>query len=395
MAVVNSRAVVSAIEMYGVTAIRLASTLGTNLNQLIKSLFANGEQGFFYDPNDLATMFQDAVGTVPVTDAGQPVGLVLDKSKGLILGDNIIKNGNFDNLDFWLANGTVGVDVASNKLTLTRYVTSDSVSQELNTDIGGYYKVEVLGTPIQSDSARLAFGPFNSIINSQNTIVSRFSGKNSFIFKATTTTSYLLFGAASNGDVIEYSDISVKKVSGNHAHQTTSAARPILRQNAVTGANYLEFDGVDDHLALGPITIPLPFSHVMALESKKPEGTQALLSGGAPGYLLSVGDSSFGVQQNAGNPTMYTLRGKKDVITHSAYSTVVTLKSNLSTATRNDLVHTNPYIGNSLKYIGTFNDVQFSTAARIDYYGGVFIRVVIDSNLENELRAHFNKRIGI
>lgn len=50
------------------------------LNQLIKSLFANGEQGFAYDPNDLYTMFQDAAGTVPVTAAGQPVGLVLDKS---------------------------------------------------------------------------------------------------------------------------------------------------------------------------------------------------------------------------------------------------------------------------------------------------------------------------
>lgn len=49
-------------------------------NQLIKSLFANNEQGFAYDPNDLTTMFQDAAGTVPVTGAGQPVGLILDKS---------------------------------------------------------------------------------------------------------------------------------------------------------------------------------------------------------------------------------------------------------------------------------------------------------------------------
>ena len=46
----------------------------------IQSLFANNEQGFFYDPNDLSTMFQDAAGTVPVTAAGQPVGLIRDKS---------------------------------------------------------------------------------------------------------------------------------------------------------------------------------------------------------------------------------------------------------------------------------------------------------------------------
>lgn len=50
------------------------------LASIIKSLFANNEQGFAYDPNDLSTMWQDAVGTVPVTGAGQAVGLIRDKS---------------------------------------------------------------------------------------------------------------------------------------------------------------------------------------------------------------------------------------------------------------------------------------------------------------------------
>ena len=88
-----------------------------NFEKLVAKLFANNEQGFFYDPNDLSTMFQDAAGTIPVTAVGQPVGLILDKS-----------------------------------------------------------------------------------------------GRN------------------------------------NHAYQTASASRPILRKNAVTGANYLEFDGSDDSL---------------------------------------------------------------------------------------------------------------------------------------------------
>ena len=47
---------------------------------VMKKLFANGEQGFWYDPNDMGTMFQDAAGTVPVTGAGQAVGLIKDKS---------------------------------------------------------------------------------------------------------------------------------------------------------------------------------------------------------------------------------------------------------------------------------------------------------------------------
>ena len=43
-------------------------------------LFLGGEQGVWYDPSDMSTMFQDSAGTTPVTAAGQPVGLILDKS---------------------------------------------------------------------------------------------------------------------------------------------------------------------------------------------------------------------------------------------------------------------------------------------------------------------------
>lgn len=52
----------------------------SSMSEVIKSLFANNEQGFAFDFNDLSTMFQDAAGTIPVTGVGQPVGKVLDKS---------------------------------------------------------------------------------------------------------------------------------------------------------------------------------------------------------------------------------------------------------------------------------------------------------------------------
>jgi len=44
------------------------------------SLFLSGELGFWYDPSDLTTMFQDTAGTVPVTAAGQLVARINDKS---------------------------------------------------------------------------------------------------------------------------------------------------------------------------------------------------------------------------------------------------------------------------------------------------------------------------
>lgn len=44
------------------------------------SLFASGESGVWFDPSDFSTLFQDASGLIPVTDVGQPVGRINDKS---------------------------------------------------------------------------------------------------------------------------------------------------------------------------------------------------------------------------------------------------------------------------------------------------------------------------
>lgn len=43
-------------------------------------MFSNPTVGSWYDPTDLSTMFQDSLGTTPVTAPGQSVGLRLDKS---------------------------------------------------------------------------------------------------------------------------------------------------------------------------------------------------------------------------------------------------------------------------------------------------------------------------
>lgn len=53
---------------------------GISPGAAIAALFANGEQGGWYDPSDLTTLSQDNAGTVPVTAVGQPVGYIRDKS---------------------------------------------------------------------------------------------------------------------------------------------------------------------------------------------------------------------------------------------------------------------------------------------------------------------------
>lgn len=97
----------------------------------VGSLFAAGEQGAWYDPADMATLFQDSAGTTPVTAAGQPVGKILDKSgRGnhatqatagscpLLQQDG---NGKyylaFDGVDDWLQTATINLS-GTDKMTL-------------------------------------------------------------------------------------------------------------------------------------------------------------------------------------------------------------------------------------------------------------------------------------
>lgn len=61
----------------GRTTIQGATTVG-GFNPA--TLFSAGEQGVWYDPSDLSTLFQDSAGTIPVTALEQPVGRMLDKS---------------------------------------------------------------------------------------------------------------------------------------------------------------------------------------------------------------------------------------------------------------------------------------------------------------------------
>lgn len=248
MAIVNSRAAIE--PKTGKAAIFVNETI----HSLIRKLFANNEQGFAYDPNDLSTMYQDAAGTVPVTGAGQPVGSVLDKSKGLVLGPELWKsngvneyNGWSNNIDgsFYHIPGTSGSVEAVNKP---------------NVVIGGWYYIDFLLEGATAGGARIITGSLVSERTSSN-------GKYRFLLGPLTSTG-IFFNANSefNGTI---KNVSIKRLTGNHAYQTTSAARPIL-QNA---PRRIDFDAVDDKLIT---TLPTQLTGCTVVRSVPNVGTQIL-----------------------------------------------------------------------------------------------------------------------
>lgn len=125
------------------------------------SLFAAGENGAWYDPSDLSTLYQDAAGTIPVTATGQPVGLVLDKSgrnnhatqttstsRPTYQTDGTLHWLAFDGIDDWLVTPTItpstnivqvvdGVRVTGTGLGMIAELGNDTASGDFRTYVSG------------------------------------------------------------------------------------------------------------------------------------------------------------------------------------------------------------------------------------------------------------------
>ena len=233
------------------------------LNQIIKSLFANNEQGFTKTPDDLSTMFQDAAGTVPVTGVGQPVGLVLDKSKGLAFSAELVTNGDFTNgsAGWTLANGS---SVTSSALVLSsQYATADQSHNVLNGDLIelSYSIVEASGTPALYVSGSSYAGSAITLNSSLGTYKVR--------FRVTDATKPLRLVQNNTGVTLKLDNISVKKVQGNHAYQTASAMRPLL----VASPQRLDYDTVDDKLITN---LPAQLTGCTVIRAVPNVGTQIL-----------------------------------------------------------------------------------------------------------------------
>ena len=241
----------------------------------IQKLFANGEQGFFYDPNDLSTMFQDAEGTVPVTGVGQPVGLMLDKSNGLVLGPELVSNGDFSQpLTGWLSSTRweSSAIVSDGELVVTAHQEHGRQAYAINCVIGKTYVVtggcrlvSGSGAALISISANaLGSNALPATVNdSINPITTRAQ------FTATSETHYVVAGSVAGVGVTAFDNISVRELSGNHAYQTQSSMRPLL----VAAPQRLDYDAVDDNLITN---LPTQLAGCTVIRSVPNVGTQIL-----------------------------------------------------------------------------------------------------------------------
>ena len=235
----------------------------SNFQKLITKLFSNGEQGFAYDPNDLTTLYQDAAWTVPVTSVGQPVGLILDKSKGLLTTEKVV-NSHFATDTSWSKGANVTI---SNGSAILSGATGNPVlSQNVGLTAGKWYEVTVNVTEVTNSLIRFRIygGGGGSDVIFSITSVGIYKAR---VMARSDATGLIGFSATSKS--VKISSVSVKELAGNHTYQATSAARPILRDVP----RRIDFDTVDDKLITN---LPAQLTGCTVVRSVPNVGTQIL-----------------------------------------------------------------------------------------------------------------------
>lgn len=228
-----------------------------NPTQLIKSLFSSNEVGFAYDPNDLTTLYQDAAGTIPVTAAGQPVGLMLDKSKGQTLSDEI-----FDD-------STVAFFGSSTRISPSTYrvYTPDSTASGVTVPVlalnKGWAVVDFEVIRQGGGTFRVDYGAGAAYQIPPNI------GRYKLILFCNRGDNSIVFHRGISPTDIEFKIHSIKSIAGNHAYQPTSSMRPLLQNSP----RKIDYDAVDDKLI---VSLPAQLTGCTVVRAVPNVGTQIL-----------------------------------------------------------------------------------------------------------------------
>lgn len=182
------------------------------------------------------TLFQDNLGTMPVTAVEQTVGLILDKSMGAVRGPENFTNigAPFTSTANWNTNGTLSI--VNGRLRCTATATGNfraTITAGATANRAYEGRIRVAASTVATTIGGWQFSTASGVY--ATTPASTAARINSFIIAPATTPSYIGVSAtaAAIGDYFEIELASAKDIRGAHALQATAAARPILsaRQN--------------------------------------------------------------------------------------------------------------------------------------------------------------------
>lgn len=286
--------------LLGTTPVRKIYQGQNLLGARIAELFANGEQGVWYDPSDISTLFQDSAGTIPVTSVEQPVGLMLDKSRSL--GPNLAPSTG--SLSGWTLNQTGGsVTVVDGGLFLNTTGTGTVAASFPGLLAATRYMVEFEVVSV-SGLMYMEYGAGGIA----KVLV---PGKHRWCITGRTIFYLRNVGPAATSGSLLIKNIVVRAVPGAHAVQATTTARPLLcaRYNILTDTAFTSAAewGMGNWVFSGGEADP--FGGTAAAKVQMGGG-----SAQAPARIIGpvAGDVVFRVWWKAGNQAIATLAARDD-----------------------------------------------------------------------------------
>ena len=383
-----------------------------SLGSKVRALFTNGEQGIWLDPSDMSTMFQDSAGTIPVTADGQPVGLILDKSKGLVLGPELVPASAMQSTVGWSpVNCTIAI--VGNELELTATATGVTYCDYIlanDARISSKFSASARNGQA-SGQAYCALASAYSLyitLSGGTSLVTATGIKQGLSFAGNEILRFR-FDAASIGSKAYFSLPSVKALPGNHASQATAAARPLYKTDGTYG--WLQFDGVDDSLSTAAINFTATDKMSVFAGARKNTNTLGMMfelttnsnTGAGPFYLsagsdivtgwnsLSRGDTPI----NSNHAATYAMSGADTSVIASTHD----IAGDLSTIRRNTVAGTTATgdkgagnFANAPLYIGARN------ASTIYFNGNIYsliVRGALSTTQEiNDTEAWVNSKTG-
>lgn len=207
--------------------------------------------GVFFVPKPVMlgqqVLFQDAAGSVPVTQSSDPVGLMLDLSRGLELGDEALPA--FD-LTQWDTGGVYDLeDVTANAFTHQATV---AISTSLPVTTGATYRVEIDIDHTASAAIRAYFSDTAANLTTAP-VLGEDTGGLKNVFYLPCYGPHLTFRLSVGNGRATINKLSVRELKGNHAIQEDDEAR--LTYSTDNGRDELVSDGSTTYMTTRTLTL--------------------------------------------------------------------------------------------------------------------------------------------
>lgn len=223
--------------------LHLGSNVPTLLHQALSAIRRNNGT-LIGIPDNFAGAYIDSAGTQPVTAVGDVLGLLTDRMG--VLGPELNLDPTFSDRASWSEGGADATHYSVVSGNTLRYVSGTttpvfSVTAPTGVFPAGTYEVTVTCSQWTSGSVKLldvVGGPV--VVSGVGTVRQ--------IVTIASATALAFVRNSANVDMT-FTFAGVKRLTGNHATQPTTASKPIVAVNA-QGKKVISFDGSDDFLKL-------------------------------------------------------------------------------------------------------------------------------------------------